>query len=312
MDEESFYEFWGTYSVFDQMRDYPFVSDVVLFDKLVIPVPPKKPTQEDASRWKNWDPDRLEKIRGVLGKDIIKEVSWGQVQHDHWNQTFEKQRSSVTGYARKELAGEITASLLLEEVPKHAKGIIAVSPYTSLDELEKELDIEELDQRTELSGQVVTAVVGHEFLVPDIKGRDELDVLKDVAEMVTKHSGFREKRRLFHSSLQRFIRSGKTDVESVRKAVEVFKRELDQLHELASRETNWRNCHRAFFFFNVALGALSAFVPLLGLGTAVPSIGQFTASQKLSAITADKPGEAALLLEARRGLDLGKLKPAAH
>ena len=40
-------ERWGTYSVRDHLSDAPYVSDVLLFDRLVIPVPDNPMAKED-------------------------------------------------------------------------------------------------------------------------------------------------------------------------------------------------------------------------------------------------------------------------
>ena len=51
-------ETWGTYSVRDHCRRRPFVADVLLYDRLVIPCPPD---EYEAERWesKDWQPERL-------------------------------------------------------------------------------------------------------------------------------------------------------------------------------------------------------------------------------------------------------------
>lgn len=58
-----FRERWGTFSVRDhtsEVTDAPFVSDVLLFDRLVIPTPP-----EDASNSDFWDPLNLSVYRSA-------------------------------------------------------------------------------------------------------------------------------------------------------------------------------------------------------------------------------------------------------
>ena len=43
-------QLWGTYSVADHCNAYPFVADLVLYDRLVVPVPPGG----DKMEWERW------------------------------------------------------------------------------------------------------------------------------------------------------------------------------------------------------------------------------------------------------------------
>jgi len=59
------YEVWGTFSVSDHLRRRPFVADVLLYDKLVIPVVPEK-DQAVRNRWqeRGWRPDDQDEYVG--------------------------------------------------------------------------------------------------------------------------------------------------------------------------------------------------------------------------------------------------------
>ena len=73
-------QIWGTFSVKDHCRANAFVREVLLFDRLVLPVPAD---EQERSRWRqpnskdpqeNWDPDRLDALRNILGsQDILAE-----------------------------------------------------------------------------------------------------------------------------------------------------------------------------------------------------------------------------------------------
>ncbi len=41
---------WGTFSVVDHLRRRPFVADVLLYDRLVVPVPDG---DEEVKRWRD-------------------------------------------------------------------------------------------------------------------------------------------------------------------------------------------------------------------------------------------------------------------
>jgi hypothetical protein len=66
-------EVWGTCAVNDHRRREAFLREILLFDRLVVPVPS---TKEERERWRRpnpndpdetWDPDLLDEFLGVLG-----------------------------------------------------------------------------------------------------------------------------------------------------------------------------------------------------------------------------------------------------
>ncbi len=58
-------ERWGTFSVRDHMSDAPFVSDTLLFDRLVVPVPDPADKSSDAF-WNKYEPERLHACLEIL------------------------------------------------------------------------------------------------------------------------------------------------------------------------------------------------------------------------------------------------------
>lgn len=55
-------ERWGTFSVRDHMSDAPFVSDVLLYDRLIIPVSPTDKSQDEF--WQEFEPEQ-QRMPGV-------------------------------------------------------------------------------------------------------------------------------------------------------------------------------------------------------------------------------------------------------
>ena len=47
-------EVWGTYSVRDHLREHPWAADVLLYDRLVVPVPPEPGDPRDPAEWARW------------------------------------------------------------------------------------------------------------------------------------------------------------------------------------------------------------------------------------------------------------------
>jgi hypothetical protein len=66
-------EVWGTFAVNDHLEPGAFLREVLLFDRLVVPVPS---SDQERLRWfapnpvdpsESWDPDRLDELLSVLG-----------------------------------------------------------------------------------------------------------------------------------------------------------------------------------------------------------------------------------------------------
>ena len=54
------WELWGTCSVRDHLARNAFVAEVLLFDRLVVPVPPAGDETEEKERWrKDWDSNNV-------------------------------------------------------------------------------------------------------------------------------------------------------------------------------------------------------------------------------------------------------------
>lgn len=74
-------ERWGTFSVKDHTNTQALATDVLLYDRLVFPAPPKN--NQEAREWwttKRWDPDFLDSRLKQLGT-LAKTFDWGLEQH---------------------------------------------------------------------------------------------------------------------------------------------------------------------------------------------------------------------------------------
>src|SRR4051794_5790277 len=66
-DDQCVRELWGTFSVRDHCEERPFVADVMLYDRLIVPVPSDSTEWE---RWQHpdqdWDPARQKRLLDVF------------------------------------------------------------------------------------------------------------------------------------------------------------------------------------------------------------------------------------------------------
>ena len=104
-------ETWGTYAVGDHVAPRPYVGDVMLFDRLVVPVPPPPdditgewneamwrehgwyPDHDrlERSRWeqRGCSPDRLDAVIDILGEERVRLVEWNHRRRASWRSRWE-------------------------------------------------------------------------------------------------------------------------------------------------------------------------------------------------------------------------------
>ena len=83
-------EMWGTFAVDDHRRQKAFVAETILFDRLVIPVPPD---EDDArlQKWEKegWDPRKLSEIVKRL-EDLAVPLPWGEAREAEWRTAYDE------------------------------------------------------------------------------------------------------------------------------------------------------------------------------------------------------------------------------
>ena len=90
---------WATFSVADHLRRRPFVADVLLYDRLVVPVPDG---DDETKRWRDLkrDPDRQHKLLEIAGELAIP-IPW----------SIERSRLWASQYAAAQQAGADEAAV---------------------------------------------------------------------------------------------------------------------------------------------------------------------------------------------------------
>jgi hypothetical protein len=114
-------ELWGTFSVRDHLRPRAFVTEVLLYDRLVIPRPPtldeerpKPGEQSQLERWaaNGWKPDRLDQLLDVMREhDLTIELPWGEQARDDWKKLYDganlpeigAQRATILQMAKEDI-----------------------------------------------------------------------------------------------------------------------------------------------------------------------------------------------------------------
>ena len=319
MVNTDFQQLWGTFSVRDHLSKGAFLSEILLYDRLVIPIPPKNdPAEWD--RWnstkdasgenkESWDPQRQSKILDCL-EGLVERVEWSAKYQEQWKLNWDKSRQGVAKQVARELAYQWTGKGLLNQVPAYAKGVVAASTHSTLAEVERELAIQRTGPGQKLDGNVISVVIGRQFFVPKNPKYDELDLLRAAANLA-RDEGFQKKRAAYNQWQQTFLDSdGLMDGASLKKALKEMNDQLTDHRKLVDDKKLWNGVRRAFLFVQVAvpIAVAATVVPPalpLAIGMGSLAVGAFTASEKLSSLNKkhELPG-GAVLFEAQRKLDL--------
>jgi hypothetical protein len=102
---------WGTFSVIDVQDPARLTPEVLLYDKLVIPVPK---TVQDHSRWERegWLPGLQGKFLKTLG-DLVVRTRWGEEEQLDWAKRYENLQRDLDGIV-KESKGDVSYQLTRE------------------------------------------------------------------------------------------------------------------------------------------------------------------------------------------------------
>lgn len=121
------HEMWGAFTVRDHCLKRAFVGEVLLYDQLVIPVPPDDEPDE-RQRWsrEGWDHDRLDRMLAILG-DLAQPVRWDTNHRQQWADL----KDAMDGMVR-DSSFRATPGVLLQGLPKYVTGVDAVANYHSL------------------------------------------------------------------------------------------------------------------------------------------------------------------------------------
>lgn len=327
------WELWGTFSVADHLRPRPFVADVLVYNRLLIPVP----TDDDIDRWDQlgWQPHRQRTILDILrdsDQDRVEEIRWDAELREEFTLRNAHVRAGLAAEAAREVADiqcrrfadpdappqGITRKVLADRrseqrdhsivrgVPLSPVDIVAA--YESLDEFSTDTGAVETAEVHASPDDLLGGFVWP-FAVPEESERSDLDLLKRAVEYVHQPQveGYRQ---AFHRWRGRVVRQGKSPREA---AIE--------LQEAIDSYENWVNDNRrrvvarsACFVVAVGLGVAGALMDAFGLGTAgagmqagaagMPMLGPITSRFFRGRLTSYDPSQSpgALFWEAKKGL----------
>lgn len=271
-------ETWAVYSVKDHMRQYAFVADVLLYDRLLLPTP----SSDDLDRWAaNWDPARQNALAKALG-DRCRTVEWDEKRRTGWESAYAVARTAAQETDAD--AFKYTRRQLMKDLPTDVTGIDAVAAYTSLADLRDDVGLTRMGL-PEVSPGLVSAAFAAEFVVPaEIvtapRGLDqELEVLGNAVKISSTKS-YQRNRRSYWRMMKEFSSGVVTERDALIDAVEEMRDLVDEQNELV-RECQVDTAVRiGFLATTVTLGFISGpALPVVAAGSALLAVGQFTWSE---------------------------------
>ena len=307
-------EVWGAYSVRDHLEPHPWAADVLLYDRLLIPVPPSQDEPNGPAEWRRWTtagwkPERQSQLLEILG-DTAQAVTWDEFRQQQWSDlhaaalsTF---ASDVAAGAHHPSAaspyGATAAVLQASDLPSRVTAVNAVATYRSLAALTEAVDMREVGPTTSLPAGQAVVVIGREFLMPDPAQFTGDDDLLRAAVGLSADPDYHRRRTAYWRWQREFLNDGLyIDPESIAAAVE----EMQDLVADEHRALRNRRIRLITMFATCVSAAAAALLaaPLvpLSMAAAFLSVGQFVAGEAL-APRSDRSSPAGLLIDAQKSL----------
>lgn len=316
-------ELWATYSVKDHLEPRALATDIVLFDRLVFPVPETgqitgNPIQPGPVEWKRnpeewrrweiagWDPDRQERILQLL-KPIVRKHAWTDD-----GPTLERYRSESARLAAQGLpdyAFAATRTTLTRDLPAYVDGVAAMGPaYRSLDDITRDFSIRGAGVEPHLPADALATALAWEFFAPDPNDAkiSTEELLRETVAFVTGDKEFQKHRTAFVEWQQKFIRGGVTDRKSIEHALEAMRASLLDANKAAERLRVRKIARYATRIAPTAIGLVLAALGIPGgiavaAGGGMFSVGSIVIDEKLFPSAEQRtPPWTAFILDARR------------
>ena len=200
-------ERWGSFSVADHKAGEKLVTDVLTYDRLVLPFPPD---DSERVRWRTrgWDPELLDTRLEQLGDRAIK-VPWDQYRREKFSASMQRV-SAIAADAEtiipNNAAYQMTRRVLAQDeqmiLPRGVSKVVAVAAYHSIEDLKTEFvfDGERSDPK------LLSVLVRNRIAQPVFS--DDPDKTLALAIELSRDPDFQEKRRALYQWQEDEIKDG--------------------------------------------------------------------------------------------------------
>jgi hypothetical protein len=251
-------ERWGAFSVIDHIDAAALAADVLLYDRLVLPVPPD---EKEAKRWDEhgWKPGLQKERLDVLG-DLAEPAEWD----DDRQRTYNREMNRLRHAGEKVNGFQMTAIVLARE----PREIDVVGAYHSTSAFHQDYPVEsDLNKKA-----YIAYLLGQRFAVP--KGDPET-ALKNAVK-VARLDEFKEHRLAMYDWQQRVIAENVPANEAVTK-MEGLLAKYNLCVEKAVKEVYYKF---GFTVAGVVLGLAGAAASPLAAGGAILTMARFSMDTK--------------------------------
>jgi hypothetical protein len=292
------FERWGSLSVDDHVNAALLAANVLLYDRLVVPVMTAQPDRDEKKYWKDqgWDPD-LQKVRLEQFEDLAIHRPWNAARRQLFKNRLalvKAEKDDAKSIDVKQMTRTILAQEQVVERPAGVSEVTVIAAYNSAAALEK--DFKFADARDHLSAQAY--LLTRRLAAPDLP--DPEDSLAEALKL-SRDPDFREKRaELFdwQETMASRQHSPQAVVERITEMVDAYNDRV----ESAFNKVTWK---LAFTICGIGLGFATGGA-VGATAAAALSLVQFTLLDSQPAVEPGSTRPVAMFqdIEARVGLRL--------
>jgi hypothetical protein len=289
------FERWGSLSVADHIDAAALAANVLLYDRVVLPLMAEQPDRDERAYWegKGWDP-KLQRKR----LDDLEELAVGRPWDWQRRNEFKSRLAELKLEAQdaQDIGQELTRQILAKEQVREkfpgVEHVTVIAAYNSIDLARKDFHIE--DTADALAAQAV--LLARKLAVPDLPKPEETLLL---ARDLSRDAAFRKKRaNLF--DWQQVIALQKIPPEAVVARLSAMTDEYNDAVLQATKQVYWKF---AFTVFGIGAG-LAGGVTVGAAAAAALSLLQFATFDRKPAVDGNSPVAMFHDIERRVGLKL--------
>ena len=269
-------ETWAIYSVRDHEVPYPFIGDVLLYDRIRVPVP--GPGDLDYWKAQGWDPLRQQALLRALG-DRAKPIPWSGTIRQRWRSAYLVAKESAVETAPDAFA--MTRRELIDSLPRSVTGVETVAAYRDWAHLRDEEQVSHGVWEAPYPGAAVSAAIAWDFAVPPqvdsapVDLDEEVGVLK-AAVKVSGEPAYRRNRSAYWRWVRDFATGTVTGQDAVQEGVEELEELVLEQQKFVHQAWGDRVVRTGFLLGAVTLGMVAGPITPVALAAAALGIGQFT------------------------------------
>jgi hypothetical protein len=299
---------WGTLSVRDHRDPRTLIPEILLYDRLIMPIPA---SHDDWPRWseRGWDP-KLLTDRTLQLDDLVEQVRWGADLLKSWREGMKSAQANLDLQAEREVVKEavkeavpymFTRRVLARDrryVDRDGVAPEVVAAYPSLHDMEADRFWVTVDNPA--SQAEVSLLLARRFLVPH-HDKDPEGLLREIIKLA-KDKDFQAKRQALYQ-WEREILSGPLGLkpdEAVGKMAALL-----GAYEQAVRAAEQKVYKKAVFTVGAAtVSTASALLGNpLGFASGALTIAGFISMDRKINVQAGEAGAAAVFHEAGQALE---------